>query len=73
MDILIQYGREIGLEGRELHQFIETQQTMKRDKRAENRRLELAKLELKVDIEKEKKGGYRERTIKDASCSGIEK
>ena len=55
MDRLIQCGREFGLEGKELHQFIEAQQIIKRDERAESRRVELAKLEFKVAIEKEKK------------------
>ena len=55
MDRLIQCGRELGLEGKELHQFIEAQQIIERDERAESRRVELAKLEFKVAIEKEKK------------------
>ena len=55
MDKLMQYGRELGLEGRELQKFIETQQSIEREERAENRRVELAKLEFQVAIEKEKK------------------
>eukprot|EP00794_Sanderia_malayensis_P021282 gene21282-23353_t len=55
MDKLIQYGRELGLEGRHLQKFIEMQQSMERDERAENRRAELAKLEFQFAIEKEKK------------------
>ncbi len=51
----MQYGRELGLEGRELQKFIETQQSIEREERAENRRVELAKLEFQVAIEKEKK------------------
>ena len=55
MDRLIQCGRELGLEGKDLQQFVEEQQVIERDERAENRRVELAKLELKVAVEKEKK------------------
>ena len=55
MDRLIQCGRELWLEGKELHQFIEAQQIIERDERAESRRVELTKLEFKVAIEKEKK------------------
>ena len=70
MDKLIQCGRELGLEGKDLHKFIEEQQAMERNERAESRRVELAKLELKVAIEKERKeilekerlklGGYKQ-------------
>ena len=78
MDKLIQYSWELGLDGRELHQFIQMQQNMERDEGAENRRLELAKLELKVKknwsrIRKGEKGDYRKRTVKHANCFGIEK
>ena len=55
MNRLIQCGRELWLEGKELQQFIEAQQIIQRDERAESRRVELAKLEFKVAIEKEKK------------------
>ena len=55
MDRLIQCGRELGLEGKNLQQFVEEQQVIERDERTENRRVELAKLELKVAVEKEKK------------------
>ena len=55
MDKLIQCGRELGLEGKDLHKFIEEQQAMERNEHAESRRVELAKLELKVAIEKERK------------------
>ena len=55
MDRLIQYGRELGLEGKDLQQYIEAQHIIERDERAESRRAELAKLKFKVAIEKEKK------------------
>ena len=55
MDRLIKCGRELGLEGKELHQFIEAQKIIERGERAESRRVELAKLEFKVAMEKEKK------------------
>ena len=54
MDRLIQYGRELGLEGKDLQQFVEAQQIIERDEGAESCRVELAKLEFKVAIEKEK-------------------
>ncbi len=50
----MQYGRELGLEGRDLQKFIETSREW-RDERSENCRVELAKLEFQVVIEKEKK------------------
>ena len=55
MDRLIQCGCELGLEGKELQQFIEAQQIIERDECAESRSEELAKLEFKVVMEKEKK------------------
>lgn len=64
MDRLIQCGRELGLEGKDLQQFIEEQQIIERDERAENRRVELAKLELKVAIEKEKKETLEQERLK---------
>ena len=36
MDRLIQYGHELGLEGKDLQQFIGEQQSIKRDERAES-------------------------------------
>ena len=58
MDRLIQRGRELGLEGKQLHQFIEAQQITERDERAESHRVDCAKSEFKVAIEKEKKGDF---------------
>ena len=72
MDRLIQCGRELGLEGKELHQFIEAQQIIERDERAESRRVELAKLEFKVAIEKEKKEILEKERLKNSGCFGAE-
>lgn len=42
MDKLIQYVRELGLEGKELQQFIEAQQNTERDERAEIHKIEIS-------------------------------
>ena len=42
MDKLIQYVRELGLDGEELQQFIEAQQNTERDERAESHKIEIA-------------------------------
>ncbi len=63
----MQYGRELGLEGRELQKFIETQQSIEREERAENRRVELAKLEFQVAIEKEKKEVLEKRAVANSN------